>query len=398
MKRSTSPLRTIPPGMWAVIFGVLLSAGNQNALLPALPDLARLYGVTPDWGQAVISAGLIGAGVFFIPFSMLAAYMGSARMFRFSLTLFIITSLLLLWAPSFKLVIFLRFLQGIAQAGVVGLIPAFAVLIYQRRPGFGMGLVSTSVALGSLLGPLYGGIITDFLGARLVFLYPLFFYFPAMYFGRHIPEVPRRSRPLQRVLHFSRTFWMGLLAAFLFFAFMLGMFVLVPLILDLIHYSATVRGLVLLIPVLILLTFGAYIGHLVDRWGAPRVMRFGSLLLITSVLMLGLLGARLPLPAILLSVTLFGLGRGMFQTANNTYVLGLISEADKPIGSGFLSVARVLGQAFGSTLIGIVTTHAMKQSPYASMLYTSVTLGILALPLLFYTAWLCKQQRQPKLS
>ena len=53
-----------------------------------------------------------------------------------------------------------------------------------------------------------------------------------------------------------------------------------------------------------------------------------------------------------MGLILLGVGRALFQAANNALVLSMAPEGMEGLASGALSVARALGQAMGSLLAG----------------------------------------------
>ena len=53
----------------ALLLGVLVSTVNESALTPALPFLARDLGVGAAAAQGVVTAGLLGAALAYLPFT-----------------------------------------------------------------------------------------------------------------------------------------------------------------------------------------------------------------------------------------------------------------------------------------------------------------------------------------
>jgi len=111
-------------------------------------------------------------------------------------------------------------------------------------------------------------------------------------------------------------------------------------------------GGVLLVGPLQLLFLGAWAGRVADRLGYRRVALLGAYLLVGAGLLFGLLPLLHPLWGAALGLGLLGVGRALFQAANNALVLSLAPKGTEGLASGALSVARALGQALGSALAG----------------------------------------------
>lgn len=86
--------------------------------------------------------------------------------------------------------------------------------------------------------------------------------------------------------------------------------------------------------------------------GYNRVALLGAYLLVAAGLAFALLPLLHPLWGSALALLLLGVGRALFQAANNALVLSLAPKGTEGLASGALSVARALGQALGSALAG----------------------------------------------
>jgi DHA2 family multidrug resistance protein-like MFS transporter len=66
----------VSPRLLALLLGVLVSTVNESALAPALPFLARDLGISAGEAQGVVTAGLLGAALAYLPltFTQVATY------------------------------------------------------------------------------------------------------------------------------------------------------------------------------------------------------------------------------------------------------------------------------------------------------------------------------------
>ena len=141
----------------ALLIGVVLSTVDSSALNLALPSLAAHFGTDAGAVQGAASLYLVGSALAFLPLSSLAGRVGTVRVHRFSLAAFAIISQCFAFSPTLHTLLVLHFLQGIAGAGIVGLVPGMTAATFREHRGWALGMVSGSVAAGTLIGPPLGG-------------------------------------------------------------------------------------------------------------------------------------------------------------------------------------------------------------------------------------------------
>ena len=331
----------------ALLIGIILSTVDSSALNLALPSLATVFRSDAAGVQGAASLYLIGSALAFLPLSGLAGRIGTVRVYRASLFSFSVISLLLAATYHLPLLLALRFCQGVAGAGIVGLVPGLAAATFPERKGWALGMVSGAVAAGTLLGPPLGGFMVDLLGWRSIFFINLPFGMAAFLLSGRLGELRGvgLSEAVRRALRTPR-FLLALLATALFYAQIFGTNMLWPFFLEAEGMTPAKVGLVLLVPPLILLFVGPWAGRLSDRKGFDRVCWMGSAVLALSTCLQGITGT------VLLGLLGIGFGRALFVAANNAAVLSQAPQSTEAVASGFLSIARVSGQAMGSVVAG----------------------------------------------
>ena len=334
----------------ALLSGVLLGTVSESSLAPALPVLERAFAVGPEAAQGVVSLGLLGAALAYLPLAGLAGRVGAGRLFRTGLFLHALSALLLALAPSLLALYLLRLLQGVATAMVVGLVPGLAASAFPEARGYALGMVASTVAAGTLLGPALGGLAAGW-GLPYVFLLPLPAALLALLLSGNLPELPRQEGTLPGLLR-APGFLPALLATGLYFLHALGTTVALAFHLGKEGFSPGAIGGLLLLGPLELLFLGAWAGRRADRMGYNRVALLGAYLLVAAGLAFALLPLLHPLWGSALALLLLGVGRALFQAASNALVLSLAPKGTEGLASGALSVARALGQALGSALAG----------------------------------------------
>jgi MFS transporter, DHA2 family, multidrug resistance protein len=357
----------------ALLIGITLSTVDASALQLALPSIAAGFHTNAAAVQGAASLYLIGSALTFLPLAGLAGRVGTVKVYRISLLAFSVVSLFLAMSPNLTTLLALRFIQGIAGAGVIGLVPGLAAATFKERKGWALGLVSASVAAGTLMGPPIGGFMVDAFGWRSIFYINLPFGVVALLLSGNLGELRgvglRES--LKRVIA-APCFLLALLATVLFYAQSFGTNILWPFYLEASGMTPSKVGLFMLVPPIMLLTMGPWAGKLSDRKGFDRVSWLGSVVLALSSLAQGVTGR------VALGLAGVGFGRALFQAANNAAVLTQAPEETEAVASGFLSIARVTGQALGSIIAGGMWGSLEHQGPKHAFLVSNLVLGSLA--------------------
>ncbi|RLP76562.1 DHA2 family efflux MFS transporter permease subunit [Mycetocola tolaasinivorans] len=172
LKTTTPPNETryVALAILGVMFGLLLSMLDGFIVGTAMPTIVGELG-RADLLAWVVTAYALMTAVSTPIWGKLGDLFGRKRMYQLAITLFIIASILAALAPTMELLIATRALQGIGAGGLA--VSAFAVigdLVPPRERGKYQGMTAIIVAVGTIGGPLAGGLITDGLGWRWAFL------------------------------------------------------------------------------------------------------------------------------------------------------------------------------------------------------------------------------------
>ena len=156
-----------------ICLGVFSTALDQTVVVAALPSVMvdlEIPLTDLDTASWIVTAYLVSYTVAMPLAGRLSDVYGRVRMFQAALVLFSIGSGLVAVAPDFSWVVSARVLQAIGGGATVpiGLAMAVAAVAPHRR-GIALGLVAASAEAGSVLGPLYGGGIIEWLGWRWIF-------------------------------------------------------------------------------------------------------------------------------------------------------------------------------------------------------------------------------------
>jgi len=141
---------------------------SVNIALPAIEEEFSLNAVSLGW---VVTSYLLSSAVFLLPLGRVADIWGQKTVFKWGTVAFIFSTALCGLAPNGFMLIVFRVIQGISASmtlttGMPILVSAFP----PRERGKMLGINVASVYLGLSMGPFIGGILTQQLGWRSIFL------------------------------------------------------------------------------------------------------------------------------------------------------------------------------------------------------------------------------------
>ena len=164
------------------LLALFLSALDQTIVATALPPIAKSLGNFSLISWVVTSYLLTSSCVTPIAGKLSDLY-GRRRVLRVCLATFMITSALCALAPNMPALIVARALQGLGGGGLVTLGQTIiADVVSPRERGRYSGYFSIVWGSASLLGPLVGGIVTQYYGWPWIFWLNLPFSLAALLF------------------------------------------------------------------------------------------------------------------------------------------------------------------------------------------------------------------------
>ena len=166
LKNHREVVRILVPLMLSMFLGAL----DQTIVATALPSMARDLGNVELLGW-VISAYLLSMVAATPIVGKLSDLHGRRVVLRACITVFAASSLLCALVTSMPGLILGRLIQGIGGAGLITIAQAtIADIVAPRERGRYVGYISAVWASAGLIGPLLGGILTEYLSWRWVFL------------------------------------------------------------------------------------------------------------------------------------------------------------------------------------------------------------------------------------
>lgn len=405
------PSRTV---LVAVMAGAVLGPIDASIVNVILPTIAGSLGASLAQVQWVPMVYLLTGGSLVLLFGRLGDVLGYREVFLGGLLGFVVTSVLCAAAPSVPALVAARALQGLTS-GMLMSVP-LAILTRTYPPaerGKVIGLFASSISIGLAVGPSLGGLLAAAFGWRAAFLVNVPVGLLAFaYAGRVLPRSPGtpgrldvaggltwllslssfllfvnraqqeglsgRTVPLllaslgllaaflvverrtaEPMLDLSllrrRTLAGGSVAAVLNFMAQYAVVFATPFFLArVLHEGPASTGLVMTAFPLAVLCVAPFAGALSDRVGTVAPAATGALLCSLAALLLAFLPAGAGPGSVAVRLSLFGLGTGLFQSPNNSAVMGSAPRERLGVVSSLLGTSRTLGMSLGIAAAGAI--------------------------------------------
>ncbi len=401
-------------GVGMGVFMATLDASIVNISLPTLVKELNTSFAAIEW---VILSYVLVVTSLLLGVARLGDMRDKKKVYMAGLALFTAASLLCGLAPNVGWLIAFRGLQGIGAAMTQALGAAIITEVFPpQERGRALGLIGTTVSTGIAIGPPLGGLLIGLLGWRSIFLVNVPVGLLALWvISRHVPAFSARPNQrfdaigaavlfltlssyalgmtlgqhngfdagIVRILLAAGALGLGLfifietrvaqpmvdlrlfknplfslnllMATFVFIA-MAGMFIM-PFFLQLVRgYSTQEIGLMLMANPIAMGIVAPFAGALSDRYGSRGISLIGLALIVIGCLTISTLHAEVTALGFILRLLPFGFGLGMFQSPNNSAIMGGVPRERLGVASGLLSLSRTLGQTTGLPLMGALFT------------------------------------------
>jgi MFS family permease len=151
----------------------------------------------------------------------------------------------------------------------------------------------------------------------------------------------------------NKQFSVNLFTGFLVFICTAGTALLLPLYLqNILGYSPQQTGLMLAITPLMVAVVAPFSGTLSDRIGSRPITTLGLAMLIIGFVSVSSLTETSSTLGYLIRFIPVGIGIGLFQSPNNSAVMGSVPRERLGVASSLLSLTRTIGQTTGIAFLG----------------------------------------------
>ncbi len=385
-----------------------------NIALPTIENNLSLSALELSW---IITSFILGTALFMLPAGVWGDRSDNRKLFKLGLIIFTIASIMCFIAPNGQWLIAARFLQGIGTAfsnttGQAILVSTFP----QEKRGEVLGISVSSVYTGLALGPLLGGIITQHMGWRSLFIIAsllgvisiiisliymksekktkqrteksdwlgiiLFMTgLSAMVYGSsQIPSTvgwilmvsgiillllfwkmeSRVSQPLLNTSLFThnRLFTYSNLSALINYTATFAIVFFLSLYLQKIQgLSPRNAGAIIIAQPIMMAIFSPIVGKLSDRIQPRYFATLGMIMCSTGLALLALLSHDTPIYFIVVVLLWVGLGFAFFSSPNMSTIMSSVERKHYGQASGIAASMRVFGQIISMTIITFLITN-----------------------------------------
>ncbi|MBW8762192.1 MAG: DHA2 family efflux MFS transporter permease subunit [Microbacterium sp.] len=201
---SSTPLETarsareVFTAISGLIVGMFVAVLSGTVVSTSMPVIIADLGGTQSQYTWVITASLLATAVSTPIWGKLADLVDRKILVQLSLVIFTVGTVIAGFSTDTNMLIAVRVIQGIGVGGLMSLVMiAVALIISPRERGKYMGVVGGIMALGTIGGPLLGGLLTDVWGWRSNFFVGVPFAILALVllqFTLHLPKPQRDTK------------------------------------------------------------------------------------------------------------------------------------------------------------------------------------------------------------
>lgn len=400
-------------GLSLGVFMATLDAGIVNISLPTLVEELNTDFATVQW---VILSYLLVLTSFMLGVARLGDMMDKKRIYLTGILIFSFSSLMCGLTRSVGWLIAFRALQGFGAVMEQSLGMALVTEVFpSEERGKAMGVIGGVVSMGIAIGPPLGGILIGAFGWQSIFLVNvpvgvitllvvtrfvpgsqpvrtgerfdlvgafillvvMSSYGLGMTMGQSVGFTDAKvimmlgtavmgliafliveNRSVVPMIDLSlfknENLSLGLLMGLMVFIVLAGNF-LFPFFLTLVKgYKVGQVGLIMMAQPVAMGVVGLVAGALSDRFGVRKITLAGLLVFVAGCIGISTIHIDLTAGGFILRLALLGMGFGIFQSPNNSAIMGAVPRHRLGIASGLLSLSRTLGQTTGLPLMGAI--------------------------------------------
>ncbi len=400
-----------------VAVGVFMATLDSSIVNISLPKIASYFNVPLNGAvEWVIIAYLVATAAILLTAGRLADMIGRKTVWMTGLVLFTSGSAICGAAPSLVVLIASRAFQGLGGALLMAVSPALLVNAFPpQERGRALGLNAVTVALGVSVGPTLGGLITALLTWRWIFYVnvpigiigilatmrvlterrhrnpgrfdPLGALLLAiglaaitagLSFGQEIgwnsplliglmvvgvvalallPLVEKRvPNPIIDFAMFrNRVFFSANISLILSFLALFAVSFMFPFYLEELRgFPIELAGLLMTPLPIVIAVIAPISGSLADRFGTRWLAAGGLTIACIGLVLLSQLNEHSSIFDIVWRLVFTGVGQAIFQSPNNSALLGSAPRNQQGSASGFLATGRTMGQSLSVALSGAI--------------------------------------------
>jgi MFS family permease len=383
---------------------------SLNVSLPAISHEFKPDAVLLSW---VVTSFILSIAVFSVPFGRISDIVGIKRIYTLGIIFLIAGMVITVFSTSTLMLIICLVIQGISNAMMAGTAIAMQIAVFPpKERGRAIGITVACVYIGLSLGPFLGGILTEQLGWRSIFIIDAlvcslvlsvllwkikgewaesrgeqFDYTGSAIFGltlvalmygfSRLPEIvggiltfigiigiwgfinweSRTPSPILNVNVFrsNKAFVFSNLAALLGYMTTTGVIFLVSLYLQYVKgFSPQMAGLIMLAQPVVQAILSPFMGRLSDKTGPYILASTGMACLFIGLLALSFLSKESSVIYIIATLIVLGTGFGLFSSPNINAIMSSVVPKYYGVAASMIGTVRTVGQTFSMGITTIV--------------------------------------------
>jgi len=404
--------------LWVVALGTFMAPLDASVVNIALLSIIKDFKASLAVGEWVILIYLLFISALLLTYGRLGDLYGKKPIYVTGFVVFTLGSLLCGLSPTLSFLIGARVIQSLGAGMMMAMAPAIVTEVFPpQERGKALGINGMTVAAALAFGPSAGGFLThffgwrsvffinipigligsilaykiiktevsskkhsfDFLGAFLSFIglgsllivltffekysftHPLmvgFLLTSILAFIMFLYVEQKVAEPMVDLSLFkNRDFSFSNLSAFLSYVALYQLVFLMPIYLQqLRQFSSEKAGMVMSVHPLLTMIVAPLSGSLSDKIGSRILAPFGMVVMAVGLFAISRLKETSSVVIIILSLMFIGLGSAIFQSPNNSTIMGSVPKNRLGTASGFLATMRNVGMVMGVAVAGAVFT------------------------------------------
>ncbi|MET3508419.1 MFS transporter [Halalkalibacter oceani] len=416
---------------------LLFSVMNGTMFMIAIPDIALSFSLSPSQVSWVVTGYIVIYAIGALMYGKLADIYPLKRLLTVGLSFFAFGSIFGFFAPNFEGVILARIIQAAGASSIVALVFIVPIRYFPEERGKVLGIVSSTMAFASGVGPVIGGFVAGALNWQYLFLISAFVLLTIPFFWKWMPDEQKNEGKVDilgaafialavaaLILFITLFNWWFLLGSILFFGLftrrimthdnpfirpdvfrnssfrttifsgflaimtMFGMMFMLPLMLSEVNGLNTLYIGLTIFPAALTAAFaGNVAGSLSDRWGGKRVVYVAFMLMISGFLLLSTFSGS---PAWVIGIVVLTsyIAFPFLQTGTASLISASLPKNEIGVGMGIYNLFNFMAGAFGGAIIGKmldydseILLNPLSQAQGPAIIYSNVFIGLIGLTL-----------------
>ncbi|HYE84309.1 MAG TPA: MFS transporter [Clostridia bacterium] len=398
----------------AVAVGTFMAALDTSVVNIALPNISTFFGAPLYIIEWVVMSYLLVISSLLLTYGRLGDMYGHKRIYVGGFVIFTAGSLLCSLAPNIFMLIIARVVQALGAGMMMSMGPAIITdFAPAQSRGKALGMNAIAVAVASTTGPVVGGFLTSHFGWQSIFYINLPVGIAGTLWAyKIIPDTSKREAQsfdikgaltiflaliclllplsyterygwgniyiilsliisillffffvsIEKKVHYpmidlslfkSKLFTMSNISALINYMAQFSVMILMPFYLQQLKGLPPSEAGFMLIPMPVTTMIVAPIsGALSDRFDSRYISSVGMGFISLGIFLLSRLSFDSPNIYIIMALTVTGLGSGLFQTPNNSAIMGSVPGNRRGIASSMLATMRNMGMVLGVAVFG----------------------------------------------